>query len=236
MRVYIRTFLLSLLVVTTFLVFGCSNPAASEESDGTSGDGSANLYDIGDEGPAGGLIFYVDKENDYDGWTYLEAAPATWTGGTSDPPHSLASGSFTRFPVTTDGLGDGKENTDAIIDDTSLFSAAVSAVANASVSNGDETYEDWYLPSRQELELMYVNLRSNGDGGFRTDSNFANFAGSGVGGAAYWSSSINSSKQVWITNMILADPPLEDGDIPLNQSVRISSGDNRLYVRPVRRF
>ena len=32
-------------------------------------------YKIGDEGPAGGVIFY-DKGEYSDGWRYLEAAPA----------------------------------------------------------------------------------------------------------------------------------------------------------------
>ena len=35
---------------------------------------SETVYEIGDTGPAGGLIFYVN-ENDSDEWHYLEAAP-----------------------------------------------------------------------------------------------------------------------------------------------------------------
>ena len=31
-------------------------------------------YALGDTGPAGGHVFFVDEENQYD-WTYLEAAP-----------------------------------------------------------------------------------------------------------------------------------------------------------------
>ena len=35
----------------------------------------ADDYKVGDEGPAGGIIFY-DKGEYSDGWRYLEAAPA----------------------------------------------------------------------------------------------------------------------------------------------------------------
>lgn len=221
-------------ILAVFLVFlGCENPTGDDS--GSSGGQSSSSYSVGDAGPAGGFIFYVDEDNDYDGWTYLEAAPATWAGGTTDSASKLYSGSFTRFPVTSDDLGTGKENTEAI-SDLNLVTMAVSAAVNASVTNDEEVFDDWYLPSRREIELMYVNLRVNGDGEFRADSNFDNFAGSGEGGAVYWSSTINASKQVWVTNMNPADPPLEDGSIPLNQSIRVSSGDNSFYVRPVRRF
>ena len=33
-------------------------------------------YELGDIGPAGGYIFYIDEANEHPGWTYLEAAPA----------------------------------------------------------------------------------------------------------------------------------------------------------------
>jgi len=32
-------------------------------------------YSIGDTGPAGGIIFYVNQNYEDDGWMYLEAAP-----------------------------------------------------------------------------------------------------------------------------------------------------------------
>jgi len=41
----------------------------------------APAYQVGDIGPAGGIIFYV-KEDNSDGWRYMEAAPQSteWEG------------------------------------------------------------------------------------------------------------------------------------------------------------
>ena len=47
-------------------------------------------------------------------------------------------------------------------------------------SNG---YSDWFLPSRDELKLMYINLKVQGLGGFSKDR--------------YWSSSDRSAYSTW---------------------------------------
>ena len=56
-------------------------------------------YQVGDVGPAGGWIFYVDSLDEFD-WDYLEVAPqatfaSLWGGFTPDDSHdeSLAVGS-----------------------------------------------------------------------------------------------------------------------------------------------
>lgn len=46
------------------------------------------------------------------------------------------------------------------------------------------TYTDWFMPSKDELNAMYVNLKDDGDVG-------------GFGTAVYWSSSETSATQVW---------------------------------------
>lgn len=40
-----------------------------------------NEYNIGDTGPAGGLIFYINPNYETDGWRYLEAAPGDQSTG-----------------------------------------------------------------------------------------------------------------------------------------------------------
>lgn len=129
-------------------------------------------YALGDTGPAGGLIFYVDEANEYS-WNCLEAAPVDQT--------SRVWGTASSFISGADGtvIGTGKQNTlDIIANDVALNKAA-DECALYSIINSDVTYDDWFLPSIDELNAMYVNLHSQGLGGFSdstywTSSEYAN--------------------------------------------------------------
>ena len=126
-------------------------------------------------GPAGGLIFY-DKGIVSEGWRYLEAAPNDQT--------SRAWGTYGHSVSGADGIeiGTGQQNTlDTIAGDT-LANKAADECANYSIVNGGVTYNDWFLPSKDELSQMYENLKSEGVGGFTT---------------WYWSSSEVGSGSAW---------------------------------------
>ncbi|MCX6528075.1 MAG: hypothetical protein NTU52_08875, partial [Actinobacteria bacterium] len=45
-------------------------------------------YAIGDKGPAGGVIFFADTEDEFVTFDFLEVAPAGWSGEKSDPTAS----------------------------------------------------------------------------------------------------------------------------------------------------
>lgn len=153
--------LVALLFVTAFAVqlFSISQPV------------SAVTYNIGDAGPAGGLIFYID-----DG-TYYEVAPSDWSGG-SDPTAQW--GCHTTLLTGADGtaIGTGEQNTSDII--TGCATVGIAARLADSYSGGG--YDDWFLPSLDELNAMRQNLYP-GSGGFAA--------------AAYWSSSEHSIDRAW---------------------------------------
>ena len=122
-------------------------------------------YAIGDTGPAGGWIFY-DKGSSSDGWRYLEAAP-------SDQSASAPWGCYGVSISGADGtaVGTGKQNTIDIEAGCATAGTAADICANLSLGG----YSDWFLPSKDELNLMYTNLKVAGVGGFD--------------GSYYWSSS-----------------------------------------------
>jgi hypothetical protein len=127
---------------------------------------AAGTLMIGDRGPAGGFVFY-DKGRVTDGWRYLEAAPV-------DVPRS-AQWSADYFRVTTGTeIGTGKQNTELIIVALTARGETGKAaqLCRSALISG---YNDWFLPSEDELDLMYKNLKQRGLGRF--------------GDGSYWSSS-----------------------------------------------
>jgi len=124
---------------------------------------SAVLYVIGDTGPAGGIIFY-DKGGYSDGWRYLEVAPAAWSGG-PDPWTDVDWGCYEVFTgQTSTGIGTGKENTERILTNGCMTgNPAVAIAAGASIGG----YTDWFLPSREELHVLYNVLYYLGGSNFR---------------------------------------------------------------------
>lgn len=131
-------------------------------------------YIIGDAGPAGGIVFY-DKGSYSNGWRYLEAAPvdqSTFPG--------VAAGwgcNGTHIPNASNyDIGFGLENTEAIISNCGSSGIAARKAADYTL-NG---YDDWFLPSNGELQLVYNNLYLNGLGNLN-------------GIATYWSSTQNNS-------------------------------------------
>jgi hypothetical protein len=131
-------------------------------------DESEVLYEIGDRGPAGGIIFYVHPFRT-DGWRYLEAAPpqtefhAPW--GVKFPDGNVAPS----YLETKSGFGTGRDNTEEIIEHLYVREdlPTIAAQLCRDLYYGD--YNDWFLPSEEELTLMYKNLAASGLGGFRNE-------------------------------------------------------------------
>ncbi len=164
--------------------------------------------DVGDNGQAGGIIFYVNPNyvagstDEATSWKYLEAAPnnlpGTYTWGN---PGDLG---------TKYGIGTGKSNTEKLLEakkaDSSLSFPAAEA-CDAYTAGG---YTDWFLPSKDELNLMYENLHKKGLGNF--------------GDNEFWSSSELYTVLVWTQRFSDGEP--DD---------RQASWQD-FYVRPVRYY
>jgi TolB-like protein len=162
-------------------------------------------YKIGDTGPAGGFIFY-DKGNNSDGWRYLEAAPAA-----AEFQAVWQVRDWRRQEVsvedTQETIGSGKRNTQLIVEKYKHTSGEWDTAAQKVVDLVFNKFDDWFLPSKAELDQMYGNLKRKNLGNFK-DSN-------------YWSSTQDNI--VYVNSQNFKDGKME-------QEYRTS----RLYVRPIR--
>jgi len=128
---------------------------------------SSRAYNVGDTGPAGGIIFYVNGQRS-DGWTYLEVAPAEYEFSAAWGFYEVAI-----IESSTD-VGSGKKNTDILVSMTKSDGRDNAAFKCRQLEiNG---YSGWSLPSKDELSLLYSTLYSEGLGAFKDDW--------------YWSSSV----------------------------------------------
>jgi len=145
----------------------------------------------------GGIVFFV-----YDGGQHgLIAATADQSAGIR-----WYGGSYTYTRARADGIGAGLKNTAIIIAnqgpvDGSAFAATV--CNEYSVTVDGVTYGDWYLPSKHELDLLYIERDTVG--GFTTNY--------------YWSSTEGDNIVVWV-QVFGNGAQNNDGKGSTNNSVR----------------
>lgn len=142
-------------------------------------------YEIGQAGPAGGIVFYVT-----DGGLHgLEAAPED-QNGLSAP----AWGCFGTVIAGADGeaVGAGARNTSDILAGCSDEGIAAE-LADDYALNG---YTDWFLPSKDELNLMWRNLADSDGDGENTGPDDSNNLG-GFDPLYYWSSTEYDLYNAW---------------------------------------
>ncbi len=198
---------------------------------------SCGTLRIGSRGPAGGFVFYDcdldNAEGNSDnlissecGWRFLEAAPEDvgkmvfgYCRNSANGKNLYVNGDVEYYEgnCTRRKIGYGKSNTDLLVEamgDETYSKESGSEktevyAAKACVNYSLNGYDDWFLPSEAELNLMYTNLKKNGFGNFYSSS--------------YWSSSENSVNYAWLQYFH-------------NGSQSSYGRDNSYYVRPIRAF
>jgi TolB-like protein len=174
---------------------------------GASSGNSGKEYKIGDRGPAGGWVFY-DKGIVSNGWRYLEAAPA----GTEFRAEWGTDGKDVAGTGTA--VGSGKRNTEIIVEYLRRIgeSGKAAQLCDELTVGNNNAFDDWFLPSLDELNLMYQNLKQKGLGDFSD--------------WFYWSSSKYDTYHSWAQNFS------DGGQNPRHYY----QGDGTRNVRAVRAF
>ena len=151
----------------------------------TNGQDTYDVYDfdIGDEGPAGGIVYY-DRGYYMNGWRYLELAPKH-----TEWEEKVWGGRGREVGGLKTYIGAGEENTKKIVDtfghrEPNGWSTDYAAKLCADLEYGG--YEDWFLPSKNEQEKIYENLVKRGIGNFSSTN--------------YWRSSEKNEEMAWSIN------------------------------------
>ncbi len=172
---------------------------------------NATTYSVGDFAQ-GGIVFWVDETGQHG----LVAAKEDQSTGVR-----WYAGTYGYTQAKGDGPFSGEANTSIIIaaqvaigDDGSTYAARI--CNELQVTEGGKTYGDWYLPSKEELNLMYQNKAT-------IDATAGVNGGSGIASAYYWSSLEYNSANAWKQDF---DNGGQDG----------YNKNNAFYVRAVRAF
>ncbi|MDB9910428.1 DUF1566 domain-containing protein [Flavobacteriales bacterium] len=166
----------------TYPIYGCTDTSAiNYDSTAAVDDGSCTYpLAIGDN-YQGGIIFYI-----------FQLADAGYVAGQvhgliAAPTDQSTGAEWGCYPTSISGadgmaIGTGNQNTIDIEAGCDTSGTAADICANYT----DGTYSDWFLPSKDELNQMYLNLQLQGLGGFA--SNF------------YWSSTEGVNYDAWLQN------------------------------------
>jgi len=150
----------------------------------------------------GGIIFWLDDTGQHGLIAAREdlSTKIPWYNGT-----------YKYTGTTGDGLYSGAMNTTILVAtqmaDNQTGNFAAKGCADYSVTESGVTYGDWYLPSKYELNLLY--LQQNAVGGFAS--------------VWYWSSTENNNLEAWVQYFA-------------NGSQFDEGKGYTKYVRPIRAF
>jgi hypothetical protein len=197
---------------------------------------------VGDIGPGGGVVFYDAGKTESWG-RYLEAAPASCqTSGKVwriAAPGELGTAQLPRIykrwriaatkRVESKRLGMGRDNTSRIVRQHAglpqeSIELTAAGYADSLVCGGKD---DWFLPSKDELDTLYNVLAI-------TDNDLTGNNSFGFTRGFYWTSSEYNNETAW--TQLWVDGQQFDREKWLSGDKRKDGGFNPFHVRPIRAF
>jgi hypothetical protein len=216
------------------------------------------VYTVGQVGPGGGFIYYVDDDGfdcgssftstgspTGDKCNYLEVAPSGWDSSVDDPAKKWATGSPPSDNAVADvaaifndatvynnilGVGLGYKNSVAIVTQNGLYNASSNNyAAGAARAYSGGSKSDWYLPTTAELNLLLQWVRGVAPSVTTTWTSYAT-----INNPTYGASTAGfANSNYWSSSeraSSLAYAQFADG----TQFNTMKSGTG--YVRPIRAF
>lgn len=176
---------------------------------------STIVYEIGKTGPAGGIVFY-DKGNYSKGWRYIEAAPTDletyeWGCLGSLIPNCGKSEIGYGF-FNSVAIANYHDNLKTYYENPGICNAANNGTvaAKKAIHFRNNNFKNWFLPSNDELYLMYTNLHQKAIGDFSN--------------AIYWSSTQENENTVKTINF-------KDGSTVLKTKLSVTNDSKTRAVR-----
>ena len=153
---------------------------------GAAAEGPPQVGDFHD----GGVVFYVvPSPTDLNGDGSLDTGLVCALVDQSSAIKWSNSTSTTGASATA--IGTGAANTSTIISSQESGTYAASICGNYSITVDGIIYNDWFLPSKDELNLMYQNKAT-------IDVTATSNGGNGFSSAYYWSSTEANTTNAWL--------------------------------------
>ena len=216
---------------------GASSPTGFTERS-VCGSNGTTLCAVGEQGPGGGTIVYVDSTNEMPMYDYLEVAPADASAGVAWSTSTAKCGTDATTSCQSSylsdagsslgyiGLGTGRAATAAIVARHDAGGVPKTTYAAGIADNyTTATASDWFLPSKDELNEVCKYARNTsqlaGADTVCTGGSAPTLRGFALGG--YWSSSELGASGAWL--QFFNNGSQDDG-----------GKASTYYVRPVRAF
>lgn len=195
---------------------------------------------VGDIGPAGGVVFY-DAGSKQSWGRWLEASPAScqasgkvWRNAAANKKGSKQLPllypewkTAAKNRVLSKAIGMGMKNTELIWKQHKTLAAVAPTAAGYAGGLVCGGKDDWFLPSKDELDALYNVLAL-------TDNDLTGNNSFGFTRGFYWTSSEYNNETAW--TQLWVDGQQFDREKWLTGDPRKDGGFNPFHVRPIRAF